>query len=75
MGSVIQATWTVEFKDGLCIVNHLKALNGLQRVSTIPGVQPGAVGTPGFPAAAVLGLTRSREEGTLVLYPDVKQYS
>ena len=40
-GSVIQATGTVEFKDGLWIRNHLKAQNGLQRVRTIPGVQPG----------------------------------
>ena len=47
-GSVIQATGTVEFEDGLWIGNHLKARNGLQRVRTIPGVQPGAVRTPGF---------------------------
>ena len=46
--SVIQATGTVEFEDGLWIVNHLKVGNGLQRVFTIPGVQPGAVHTPGF---------------------------
>ena len=26
--------------------NHLKVQNGLQRVRTIPGVQPGAVRTP-----------------------------
>ena len=30
-GSVIQATGTVEFEDGLWIGNHLKARNGLQR--------------------------------------------
>ena len=47
-GSVTQATGTVEFEDGLWIGNHLKARNGLQRVRTIPGVQPGAVRTPGF---------------------------
>ena len=47
-GSVIQATGTVEFEDGLWIGNHLKARNGLQRVRTIPGVRPGAVRTPGF---------------------------
>ena len=46
-GSVIQATGTVEFEDGLWIGNHLKSRNGLQRVRTIPGVQPGAVRTPG----------------------------
>ena len=40
-GSVIQATGTVEFEDGLWIGNHLKARNGLQRVRTIPGVRPG----------------------------------
>ena len=39
---------SVEFEDGLWIGNHLKARNGLQRVHTIPGVQPGAVRTPGF---------------------------
>ena len=47
-GSVIQATGTVEFEDGLWIGNHLKARNGLQRVRTIPEVPPGAVRTPGF---------------------------
>ena len=47
-GSVIQATGMLEFEDGLWIGNHLKARNGLQRVRTIPGVQPGAVVTPGF---------------------------
>ena len=47
-GSVIQANGTVEFEDGLWIGSHLKARNGLQRVCTIPGVQPGAVRTPGF---------------------------
>ena len=47
-GSVVQATGTVEFEDGLWIGNHLTARNGLQRVRTIPGVQPGAVPTPGF---------------------------
>ena len=40
-GSVIQATGMLEFEDGLRIGNHLKARNGLQRVRTIPGVQPG----------------------------------
>ena len=48
MGSVIQATGTVEFEDGLWIGNHLKAQNSLQRVRTIPEVQLGAVRTPGF---------------------------
>ena len=43
-GFVIQATGTVEFEDGLWIRNHLKARNGLQRVFTIPGVQPGSSG-------------------------------
>ena len=47
-GSLIQADGTLEFQDGLWIGNHQKAWNGLQRVSTIPGVQPGAVRTPGF---------------------------
>ena len=47
-GSVIQATGMVEFEDGLWIGNHLKAQNGLQRVRTIPGVQPGTLRTPGF---------------------------
>ena len=47
-GYVIQATGTVEFEDGLWIGIHLKARNGLQRVRSIPGVQPGAVRTPGF---------------------------
>ena len=47
-GSVIQATGTVEFEDGLWIGNHLKAKNGLQRIRNIPGVRPGAVRTPGF---------------------------
>ena len=47
-GSVIQATGTMVFEDGLLIGNHLDARNGLQRVCTIPGVQPGAVRTPGF---------------------------
>ena len=37
-GSVIQATGTVKFEDGLWIGNHLKAQNGMQRVRTIPGV-------------------------------------
>ena len=46
VGSVIQATGTVEFEDGLWIGNHLKAQNGLQRVHTIPGVQPDVVHTP-----------------------------
>ena len=48
VGSVIQATGMVEFEDGLWIGHHLKARNGLQRVSTIPGVRPGAVRSPGF---------------------------
>ena len=47
-GSVIQATRTVEFEDGLWIGNHLKAQNGLQRVCTIPGVQPRKMQTPRF---------------------------
>ena len=47
-GSVIQATGTLEFEDGLWIGNCLKAQNGLQRVCTIPGVQRGAVCTPRF---------------------------
>ena len=48
VGTVIQATGTVDFEDGLWIGKHLKARNGLQRVPTIPGVQPGVVPTPGF---------------------------
>ena len=47
-GSVIQATGSVEFEDGLWIRNHLMAQNGLQKVHNIPGVQPGAVFTTGF---------------------------
>ena len=47
-GSVIQATGTVDFEDGLWIGNQLKARNGLQMVDTIPGVKPGVVRTPGF---------------------------
>ena len=47
-GSVIQATGTLEFEDGLLIGHLKKAQNGLQRVCTIPGFQPGAVGTPRF---------------------------
>ena len=43
VGSVIQATGSVEFEDDLWIGNHLMA-----RVRTIPGVRPGAVCTPGF---------------------------
>ena len=46
-GSVIQATGTVEFEDGLWIGNHLKAQNGMHRVTTIPGVRPGVVCTLG----------------------------
>ena len=46
-GSVIQATSGVDFEDGLWIANHLKAQNGLQRVSTLSGVQPGAGAHPG----------------------------
>ena len=46
-GSVIQATGTVEFEDGLWIGNNPKAQNGLQRVRTIPGIRPGTVRTPG----------------------------
>ena len=48
VGSVIQATGTVEFEDGLWIGNHLKAQNGLQRARIILGIQPGAVWAPGF---------------------------
>ena len=48
MGSIIQATGTVEFEDGLWIGNHLKARNGMQSVCTIFGVQSGVVRTPGF---------------------------
>ena len=40
-GSVIKVIGTMEFEDGLWIGNQLKAKNGLQRVSTIPGAQPG----------------------------------
>ena len=40
LGSVIQVTGTVEFDDGLWIVNHLKSWNGLQRVCIIPGILP-----------------------------------
>ena len=47
-GSVIQATGTVEFEDGLWIGNHLKARNGLQRFRTIPEAQPRVVRTPRF---------------------------
>ena len=47
-GFVIQTTGMVEFEDVMWIGNHLKAQNGLQRVCTIPGVQPEAVRTPGF---------------------------
>ena len=47
-GFVIQATGMVKFESGLWIGNHIKARNGLQRVRTIPGVQPGVVRTPGF---------------------------
>ena len=47
-GSVIQATGTVEFEDSLWIGNHLRAQNGLQRVRTIPRVQPGEERIPGF---------------------------
>ena len=54
MGSVIQATGTMEFEDGLWIGNHLKARNGLQRVCTIPGVQAEAILTPGIQAEAIL---------------------
>ena len=39
-GSVIQANGMVEFEDILCIGNHLKAQNGLQRVCTIPRALP-----------------------------------
>ena len=46
-GSVIKVTGTVEFEDGLWIGNHPKARNILQRVCTIPGVQPGVVAHPG----------------------------
>ena len=47
LGSAIQATKIVEFEDGLWIGNHPKARNILQRVCTIPGVQPGVVAHPG----------------------------
>jgi len=47
-GSVIQATGTVLFWDGLWIGNHLKGQNGLQRVFTLSGVPPEAACTPGF---------------------------
>ena len=47
-GSVIQATGTVEFKNGLWVGNQLKAQNGLQKIHTIPGVLSGAVFTPRF---------------------------
>ena len=47
-GSVIKATGTAEFEDGLCIGNYLQARNGLQRVRTIRGVGPGEVHTPIF---------------------------
>ena len=47
-GSVIQATGKAEFEDGLWIGNPLKARNGLQKVCTIPGDQPGTVPTPVF---------------------------
>ena len=83
-GSVIQATGTVEFEDGLWIGNHLMARNGLQRVRTIPGVRPGAVRTPGFLrgqtkfqsawvcVVVMLGLTWPSEVGTFVLFSDVR---
>ena len=48
VGFVIHATGTVDFEDGLWIGNHLKAKNGLQRVRTLPRIQPRAVRTPGF---------------------------
>ena len=48
VGSVIQATGSVKFEDCLWIENHVKDQNGLQRVRTIPGVQPGVVHTPRF---------------------------
>ena len=47
-GSVIQATGLVEFEDCLWIENHVNDWNGLQRVRTIPGVQPWAMRTPWF---------------------------
>ena len=46
MGSVVQVTGTLEFEDGLWIGNYLKAQNRLQRVRTIPEVEPGAVQVP-----------------------------
>ena len=84
MGSEIQVTGTVEFDNGLWIGNHLKARNDQQRVCTIPGVQPGTVGTPRFlrgqtefqsawVCSPVLRLTWPREVGTFVLFPDVRQ--
>ena len=59
MGSVVQATRMVEFEDGLWIGNQLKARNGLQRVRTIPRVQPGAVRTTGFQSAWVCVMAAS----------------
>ena len=46
--SVIQATGMVEFEDSFWIGNHIKSPNDLQRVCTIPGVQPVVVNTLGF---------------------------
>ena len=48
VGSVIQATGTVEFEDGLWIWIQLRAGNGLQRVSTLFEVLPDAVCVPRF---------------------------
>ena len=42
VGSVIQATGSVHFEEGLWIDKQLKGQNDLQRVCTIPGILPGA---------------------------------
>jgi len=48
-GSVIQATGTEDFREGLWIGDDLKAKNGLQRFCTIPGAPSGAVRTSWVP--------------------------
>ena len=58
--SAIQATGTVEFEDGLWLGNHIKAQDGLQKVRTVPGVQPADWGADWIPIC--LGL-----RGCLVL--------
>ena len=45
VGSVIQATWTVDIEDCLWKGNRLKAQNGLL---IIPWVRPGLMRTPRF---------------------------